>query len=137
MIRRLEGVMDMRKALLLPFAALVAGTLATACIGEDNTQQTITPTALLQELNTSAAPVVLDVRSAEEFHGGHVPGAINIPHRGELAAAKDRGIVVYCEGGPRAEYAEQVLKNAGFEKVYHLEGDMAAWRMNRLPMQAP
>ena len=48
MIRRLEGVMDMRKALLLPFAALVAGTLATACIGEDNTQQTITPTALLQ-----------------------------------------------------------------------------------------
>jgi len=131
----------MRKALVLPFAMLVAATLTTACIGEDNTQQTIGASTLMQELQTSAAPVVLDVRSPEEYHSGHVPGAINIPHRqvgarlGELTAAKERGIVVYCEGGPRAEYAEQVLKNAGFEKVYHLEGDMAAWRMNRLPME--
>jgi phage shock protein E len=133
--------MDMHKALLLPLTAIVSTFLATACIGEANTRQTITASALLQQINTSTSPVVLDVRSPEEFRTGHVPGAVNIPHRqvgarlGELASGKERGIVVYCEGGPRAEYAEQVLENAGFEKVYHLEGDMAAWRMNRLPME--
>lgn len=133
--------MDMRKALVLPLAALGSTLLATACIGEANTRQTIAASALVQQLRTGAAPVVLDVRSPEEFRTGHVPGAVNIPHRqvgarlGELTAGKERGIVVYCEGGPRADYAEQVLANAGFEKVYHLEGDMAAWRMNRLPME--
>ena len=133
--------MDMRKALVLPIGALAAALLAAACIGEANTRQTITASVLLQQINSSASPVVLDVRSPEEFRTGHVPGAVNIPHRqvgarlGELAAAKERGVVVYCEGGPRAEYAEQVLESAGFEKVYHLEGDMAGWRMNRLPME--
>ena len=42
---------------------------------------------------------------------------------------------VYCEGGPRTEYAESVLKQAGFEPIYHLEGDMGAWRMSRLPVE--
>ena len=133
--------MDMRKALALSLATFAFTVLATACIGEANTVPTIAAGTLLQQINTSASPVVLDVRSPEEFRTGHVPGAVNIPHRqvgariGELAAGKERGIVVYCEGGPRAEYAEQVLKNAGFERLYHLEGDMAAWRMNRLPME--
>lgn len=133
--------MDMRKILILPLAALASVLLVTACIGEANTRQTIAGSALLEQIRSSAAPVVLDVRSPEEFRTGHVPGAVNIPHRqvgarlGELVAGKERGIVVYCEGGPRAEYAEQVLANAGFERIYHLEGDMAAWRMNRLPME--
>ncbi len=131
----------MSKALARSLAAIVFTVLATACIGDANTVPTIAASALLQQINTNSSPVVLDVRSPEEFRTGHVPGAVNIPHRqvgvrlGELAPGRERGIVVYCEGGPRAEYAEQVLRNAGFEKVYHLEGDMAAWRMNHLPTE--
>lgn len=122
-------------------AVLVAVLTFAACIGDASSHATITPTDLMARLESEQPPVVLDVRSAEEYRTGHVPGAINIPHRqvgarlDELSGAKDRGLVVYCEGGPRTEYAESVLKQAGFEPIYHLEGDMGAWRMSRLPVE--
>jgi rhodanese-related sulfurtransferase len=123
-------------------AAALALTLVTAaCIGETSEHATITPAELMNRLNSERPPVVLDVRSPDEYRMGHVPGAINIPHRqvgarlDELGAAKQRGLVVYCEGGPRTEYAESVLRQAGFEQVYHLEGDMGAWRMSRMPVE--
>jgi len=53
----------------------------------------------------------------------------------ELGEPNGRDVVVYCEAGPRAERAEAALKQAGFEQVYHLVGDMAAWRRNRLPVE--
>jgi rhodanese-related sulfurtransferase len=47
--------------------------------------------------------VVIDARSAEAFAAGHIPGALNIPHRtmtAESTAHLDRGriMVVYCDG---------------------------------------
>jgi rhodanese-related sulfurtransferase len=81
---------------------------------------------------------VLDVRSAEEFAGGHVPGAVNMSQEqvaariGELDPA--RGVVVYCERGPRAAKAADLLRDAGFA-VQHLTGDMSAWREQGLPIE--
>ncbi len=102
---------------------------------------TISQQQLLQRLDTANAPLVLDVRTPKEFGEGHVPGAVNIPHT-ELAArlaevrsgGKDQ-VVVYCESGRRAGMAEAILRQAGFNNVLHLEGDMAAWRKQRLPQQ--
>lgn len=80
--------------------------------------------------------VVLDVRSAREYRSGHIPGALNIPHRriraslGELQPHEGRDIVVYCEAGVRARIAQTSLTRAGFVNTYHLVGDMAAWRRN-------
>ncbi len=80
------------------------------------------------------APLLLDVRSAEEFGGGHVPGALLIPIQelpdrlAELAAFKQRGIVTYCESGRRATKALQILEEAGFENLRLLAGSMKRWR---------
>ncbi len=81
------------------------------------------------------------MRTPEEFATGRVPGAINIPE-GELAArvdelgpARDREIVVYCERGGRASRAASILREARFSAVEHLEGDMSAWRSERLPCE--
>ena len=77
---------------------------------------------------------MLDVRSAREYRSGHIPGALHIPHSvvaghlDELEAYRGRDIVVYCEAGVRARIAQNTLAKAGFERVYHLVGDMAAWR---------
>jgi rhodanese-related sulfurtransferase len=95
----------------------------------------------LDRLRSEQAPLVLDVRTSDEFVRGHVPGAVNIPYMQvgarlpELGQPNGRDVVVYCESGPRTEHAEASLKQAGFERVYHLEGDMAAWRRNRLPLE--
>jgi phage shock protein E len=88
------------------------------------------------EARLAAAPAdmtVLDVRTAEEFAAGHVPGARNIPvaeleaRIAELAAARDRDLVVYCRTGRRAATALEILKANGFQRLLHLEGDMQGW----------
>jgi phage shock protein E len=94
----------------------------------------VSQSQLLEWMKHKSNLCILDVRSVREYRSGHVPGAINIgykkipAHLDELAADKDKNIVVYCEHGPRARKAQRTLIKAGFTKVYHLTGDMAAWR---------
>ncbi len=75
--------------------------------------------------------LLVDVRSPDEFKGGHLEGARNIPV-GELEqrlaelGPKNTRIVVYCHTGLRASRAKGILKNDGFTEVFSL-GAMAAW----------
>ena len=99
-----------------------------------------TPRALNQRILAGLAPVILDVRSTEEFSSGHIPGAINLPvtelmgRVKELVAYKDAEIVVHCEAGPRAGMASWILKRNGFTHLVELQGHMQAWRDAGLPM---
>ena len=84
--------------------------------------------------SADAAALILDVRSEAEFATSHVPGAVNIPHDelgerlAELDASSSDPVVVYCERGGRAGKAIDVLAEAGYTNLAHLEGDMSAWR---------
>lgn len=90
-----------------------------------------------------AEALVLDVRTAEEFASGHVPGAVNISHTElasrvtELSSAKSDPVVVYCERGGRAGKAATVLLDAGFSDVRHLAGDMSEWRAKGRATETP
>lgn len=112
--------------------ALACGGGATDATGD------ISPQAVLAFAGQLDAPLLLDVRSAEEFAGGHVPGAVNVSHEqvaariGELGPARE--VVVYCERGGRAAKAADVLRDAGFT-VRHLTGDMSGWREQGLPVE--
>lgn len=85
--------------------------------------------------------VILDVRTPEEFAAGHVPGAINIPYThlpsriSEVADAADKDIVVYCAIGVRAEQSAERLRENGFTKLLHLDGDMKAWEAQKRPLE--
>jgi rhodanese-related sulfurtransferase len=100
----------------------------------------ITQEEVLARLGSGQDTVVLDVRTAQEFAAGHVPGAINIPHDqveariGELEHARDREIVVYCRTGRRSDLALQILAARGFSKLLHLEGDYLAWQAAGRPV---
>ena len=77
---------------------------------------------------------VLDVRPAQEFAAGHLPGAINIPfddlqrRLGELPANAE--IAAYCRGPYclMARDAVLLLKQQGFEAI-HLPEGVAEWGM--------
>jgi len=104
--------------------------------------QTVANSELLQRLQGSQDMlVVLDVRSKREYASGHVPGAINIPHdqlsarMNELRSRDNAEFVVYCESGRRAGKAESLLLAEGFLNIKHLQGDMAQWRSDGLPME--
>jgi len=99
-------------------------------------------TQLLEWMEQKSALCILDVRTADEYASGHIPGAINISHQDisahikELTAYKEKNIVVYCQSGRRARIAQNVLAKAGFPNVYHLRGDMTAWRKAGRPTEA-
>lgn len=87
------------------------------------------------------APIVLDVRRAEEFAAGRVPGARNLPHDRIVADAtalgvpKDAEIVVYCQSGRRANMALEALQKAGYTRLAHLEGDFPGWQSQGRPVE--
>ncbi len=120
---------------------LIMALLSIGCSQEQTTAEVglVTPEQLLSEPPANA--LVLDVRTPEEYGGGHVPGAINVPHTEvaerleELGDDRSRPVVVYCERGGRAAQAEAALLASGFTDVRHLEGDMSDWRAKGRPLE--
>jgi rhodanese-related sulfurtransferase len=123
--------------------ALVIASLAFFTAGLHAAEVTeIKADALLERTaKQDSSLVILDVRTPEEFAQGHVPGAKNIPHDqllnriAELAAAKDKEIVLYCRSGRRAGMAADTLQANGFAKLLHLEGDMTKWTEANRPIE--
>ena len=81
---------------------------------------------------------LLDVREPEEYAGGHIPGAINLP-QAEIASRlgelpRDRPVCVVCKGGFRSLRAAQFLKQSGFTNVMSVKGGTDAWRAASNPL---
>ena len=129
----------MMKTFLNSFFAVALIVLA-ACSNAEKAA-IISQQELIARINDNSAPMVLDVRTAEEFNSGHVPGAIHVPYDNyqqalEPLRLKTTGeVVVYCEKGGRAKKVESYLAEQGFSEVRHLEGDMSGWRKASLPVE--
>jgi phage shock protein E len=86
----------------------------------------IKPEEALEKVKSGA--LLIDVRSEEEFEGGHLPGALNIPHDqmvhrvAELGKNTSRQIVFYCRTGRRAGIADEVAQGAGFKATFNAGG---------------
>jgi hydroxyacylglutathione hydrolase len=97
------------------------------------------PTELLADIRAGHAPVIIDVRSKEEYERGHVPGALHLPFRSvgarihDIPADYGARIVVYCQHGPRAWIAGAALRRHGFRRIDYLQGHMHRWHKLRLP----
>lgn len=63
-------------------------------------------------------PMLVDVRTPQEFSEGQIPGAVNVPVdelRGRLGELpRDRQIAIYCQVGQRGHLATRILQQAGF-----------------------
>jgi rhodanese-related sulfurtransferase len=85
------------------------------------------------------APVVIDVRTTEEYTAGHIPGAVNIPFDEVAARISEveapHGVALYCMVGPRARKGETALLANGHSSVFHLEGGLAAWKEAGYPVE--
>ena len=77
---------------------------------------------------TAGEYVILDVRRADEFAEGHIPGAINIANEnigaGQLAELPDldQMIFVYCRSGRRSKEASAKLAALGYTNIYEFGG---------------
>lgn len=79
-------------------------------------------------------PYLVDVRTPDEFAGGHFPGAVNIPVddlRGRISEIPiDRQIAVYCQVGQRGYLATRILRQRGFNAV-NVGGGYKTYRLHR------
>lgn len=78
--------------------------------------------------------IMLDVREADEYEQGAIPGAIHIP-RGMLEvsveariADKDAPIVAFCAGGVRSAFAAESLAQLGYADVVSMDGGFNKWK---------
>ena len=76
----------------------------------------------------SSEALWIDVRTADEYAQGHVPGAIHIPYEqisgriGEVTQDKDALIYLYCRSGRRSGIALDTLSDAGFTNAFNIGG---------------
>lgn len=93
----------------------------------------VAPAELGRYLGLDDPPLLVDVRTAKEFEGGHIPGALGVPVQelprrlAELAAGRERGAIVYGRSGRRSRSAIGILANAGFTELARLDGDVMRW----------
>ena len=100
---------------------------------------------LYNHIDSNTAPLIIDVRSSDEFDAGHIPGALNIAHSefvdypaeslALLPTARDAGIVVHCASGKRAAIAMDIITDAGYTNISHLSGDFNGWDAADYPVE--
>ena len=91
----------------------------------------VTPREVAQLLDSADPPFLLDVREANEWEIGRLPGATRISVN-ELAGRLNeldtaREIVVYCRSGARSRRAVELMRSAGFRKLKNMTGGILRW----------
>ena len=127
--------------LLFVLSSLLVGCTTPAPAAPDTASQATAaqapslPAALtpkrVEELRAAGEIVIIDVREADEYAMGRIPGATLIP-LGELAnradeVPTDKPVVMVCRSGNRSAQAVQILRKAGFTNIHGMSGGMNAW----------
>jgi NADPH-dependent 2,4-dienoyl-CoA reductase/sulfur reductase-like enzyme/rhodanese-related sulfurtransferase len=107
----------------------MAGFLCSGILRGDQPQVTVSE--LVEQQKSGRIQAVVDVRGADEFARGHLPGAVNIPVdelRGRLAEVPPGLIAVNCQVGMRGYLATRILM-AAKRDVVNLSGGYQAWQL--------
>ena len=96
-----------------------------------------------QTAQSTPGAVWVDVREADEWQEGHLPGAVHVP-RGHLesrieavAPDKTQPVILYCAAANRSAFAAKTLEDLGYENVHSLAGGFTDWKRNGLEIVMP
>ena len=116
----------MKKSAVLLVLLLVLGLSACSMEGYRN----VTADEA-KELIDKKEVVVLDVRTAEEYQGGHIPNATLIPLQELENRMKELDpsatYLVVCRSGNRSAQASEILTANSFKSIYNMTGGMNTW----------
>ena len=81
----------------------------------------------IRDYQATPGAILLDVRTAQEYGDGHIPGSKNIPLQvidkvTSLAENKDTVLYVYCQSGARSRQATSMLQGMGYTNVNNIGG---------------
>lgn len=121
------------------FGYLAGGVQAWLMSGRPVDQLEQTSPQQLQRLLGPNAPLIVDVRTPDEWNSARIHQAVHMPLADILAgkipeAGKDSDIVLQCGSGYRSNIAGSILKQKGFTQVKSLAGGIFAWSNANLPV---
>jgi len=95
----------------------------------------LSPKVFQQKIKETENPVIIDVRTAEEFATGHIDNSINISYLADdfwdqiEQLSPSRHIFVYCRSGRRSIRTCTLMRNGGFDnsRLFNLEGGYPLW----------
>ena len=106
------------------------------------TPKNVTPDEVEKLLTVNPKPIVLDVRTPEEFAAGHIAGATNInAQEADFAkkvaelAPQNRPVIVHCAGGGRSSRVLPTVVAQKFPAVYHMNKGFSAWSAAGKPVE--
>ena len=110
------GLSPLSRIVSVTVLLILTLSIFSACASEETTAEAWS--------RIEAGAVLIDVRSAEEYAGGHLEGSINIPHTELDAIAEaigdlEKSTVVYCRSGRRSGFVQTNLQQRGFTDVYN------------------
>lgn len=126
----------MKKMIIFSLGVLAAfGILGCAAQTEDSGSGAKAETAYhkigveeAKAMMDAGGVIVVDVRTASEYAGEHIPDAVNIPNeeigkeQPELLPDKEAVLLVYCRSGRRSKEAADKLAEIGYTQVYDFGG---------------
>jgi rhodanese-related sulfurtransferase len=118
----------MKKKICFSILFAAAVFLSCASDGDANNTTDYTDPDVIRNLTEDPPEnfYLVDVRTPEEYWGGHIPGALNIPlskiEEEQPTDNKDALIVVYCRSGNRSGQAKRILESLGYRNVHNFGG---------------
>ena len=109
---------------------ILSAFLLSACVssGKNSGYRQITMAEAVKMMAEKTNYIILDVRRADEYAEGHIPGAINVANEDigtdEITELPDKSqlILVYCRSGRRSKIAAQSLADLGYTNVMEFGG---------------
>ncbi len=95
----------------------------------------------IHKVIASGDVVVIDVRPAEKYQEGHIPGAVHIDlmydFEDKIKHLDARKVVVYCGDGRRSLKASEILKKYGIDTIFNLKDGFPTWVEAGYPVEKP
>lgn len=127
----------MKRIILLPFLAIIL--LLNSCANGQAQNSNLSPKEFAVKIEDNASAAIIDVRTPDEFAGGHLKNAQNIDWNSNDFDAqiqkidKSKPVFVYCLSGGRSSSAAAKMRADGFKEVYEMNGGLMKWRTAKLP----
>jgi len=116
----------------MEFILIILGAFIVYSVGMYFYQRKILKTLTEEEFRAGYRKAqIIDIREPNEYEGGHILGARNIPltqfrmRMGEMR--KDQPVYLYDQNGIRTGRAAQILRKNGYQELYQLKGGFKQW----------
>lgn len=121
--------------------SLLFALALTNCENEAQSEIKVISPEEMQSLLELNDVQIVDVRTPEEYKDGFIQNSQNIDYNSPTfdeditKLDKSKPVILYCKSGGRSAKCTEKLKDAGFVKIYDLDGGITQWKFKGLEVE--